>query len=91
MINNNGYNNTWPKPAQEIPGSNPCGCTERDLNYIKFAKNILTETEPYFYKSAAWKRVEALEEKCKGQGVDKWVIEIKSMLTMQKKKAYLLL
>lgn len=65
MINENGYNNhAWPAPAQKIPGSNPCGCTERDLNYLKFAKNILMDTEPRDTKSAAWQHIEQLEKKC---------------------------
>lgn len=72
MINNNGYSGLGQEsPAYKIPGSSPCGCTEQELNYIKFAKNIINDTEPRFSKSAAWQKLEALEQKCKGQGVDK--------------------
>lgn len=72
MINENGYNNdAWPAPAQKVPGSNPCGCTQQELNYLNFAKNILIDTEPQGTKSAEWQYIEALEKKCEGQGVDK--------------------
>lgn len=62
MINNN--KDSWNSQVKTPGWTNPCGCTEQELNYIKFAKNILSDTEPRHTKSRSMQQLEELEKKC---------------------------
>lgn len=50
--------------AESAKNKSSC-CSEKELNYLNFAKNILGETEPKHGKSGSWEYLEALERKCR--------------------------